>query len=128
MRAFMGGDLSMVGSSISLVHRAEVIAISGSDYTIQSVVVNPSPEVAAQVQLFLQSGVLRGLGSSHGGQPARHFMDRMRLWVGKWFGDLSVDTWPLTLDGSRATRTLSHQSPSHSAPSCYQLYTYPIIG
>lgn len=51
----MGGDLSMVGSSISLVHRAEVIAISGSDYTIQSVVVNPSPEVAA---LFLQSGVL----------------------------------------------------------------------
>jgi len=58
MRAFLEGDLSMIGSSICLVHRAEVMEIAGSDYIIQSVTVNPRPETAAEVQLYLQSGVL----------------------------------------------------------------------
>ena len=58
MSAFLEGDLSMIGSSISLVRRAKVIEIAGSDCMIQSVVVNPSPGAAAQVQPYLQSGVL----------------------------------------------------------------------
>ena len=58
MRAFLEGDLSILGSSIGLVHHERVTEIIGSDYIIQSVVVNPSPEAAAQVQPYLQSGVL----------------------------------------------------------------------
>jgi hypothetical protein len=58
MSAFLKGDLSMIGSLISLAYRAEVIEITGSDYMIQSVVVNPSAGAIAQVQSFLQSRVL----------------------------------------------------------------------
>lgn len=42
------------------MHRAKVIEIAGSDYMIQSVVVNPGPGAMAQVQLGLQNGVLKG--------------------------------------------------------------------
>jgi hypothetical protein len=56
MRAFLEGDLSIIGSSISLVHHAEVIRVAGSDYKIQSVVVSPSSGAAAQAQSYLQSG------------------------------------------------------------------------
>lgn len=58
MKAFLEGDLSMLGSSIRLVHHERVAEIIGSDYMIQSVVVNPGPEAAAQVRPYLQSGVL----------------------------------------------------------------------
>jgi hypothetical protein len=58
MNAFLEGDLSIIGSSISLVHRDKVTEIIGSDYMIRSVEVNPSPGVAAQVQPYLQSGLL----------------------------------------------------------------------
>jgi hypothetical protein len=58
MSAFLEGDLSMIGSPISLVHRERVIEIIGSGYIVQSVVVNPSPEAAAKVQPYLRSGVL----------------------------------------------------------------------
>jgi hypothetical protein len=58
MNAFLEGDLLIIGSSISLVHRDKVTEIIGSDYMIRSVEVNPSRGVAAQVQLYLQSGLL----------------------------------------------------------------------
>ena len=60
MRAFLEGDLSLLGSSISLVH-CEVVrrTISlDSDYVIQSVEVNPSSGAAAQVHSYLQGGLL----------------------------------------------------------------------
>jgi hypothetical protein len=53
MNAFLEGDLSIIGSSISLVHRDKVTEIIGSNYMIRSVEVNPSPGVAAQVQPYL---------------------------------------------------------------------------
>jgi hypothetical protein len=58
MSAFLEGDLSMIGLLICLVHRTEIMNIAGPNYKIQSVVVNPSPGVAAQVQQYLQSGML----------------------------------------------------------------------
>jgi hypothetical protein len=53
MRAFLEADLSIFGSSISVVDHAEVIRIASSDYKIQSVVVSGAKVV---VQQFLKSG------------------------------------------------------------------------
>lgn len=58
MRAFLEGDLSLVGSSISLVHYEDVKKSAGSDCVIQSVEVNPSSGAAAQTQSYLQGGFL----------------------------------------------------------------------
>lgn len=58
MSAFLEGDLSMLRSSISLLHRENVMEVIDSDYMIRSVVVNPSSGAAAQVQPYLQSGFL----------------------------------------------------------------------
>ncbi|KAF8848531.1 hypothetical protein BDZ45DRAFT_753729 [Acephala macrosclerotiorum] len=58
MNAFLEGDLSIIGPSTSLVRRAKVMEITGSDYMIRRMVVNPSPGITAQVQPYLQSGVL----------------------------------------------------------------------
>jgi len=58
MKACLEEDLSMIGSSISLVHREKVTEITSSGYMIQSAVVNPSSGTAAQVQPYLQSGLL----------------------------------------------------------------------
>jgi hypothetical protein len=58
MRAFLEGDLSMPGSSISLVHREKVVEFIGSKYIGRSMVVNPSSGAAAEHYLYLQSGFL----------------------------------------------------------------------
>jgi hypothetical protein len=47
MRAFLEGDLSLLGSSISLVHSEAIRKMIGADYVIQSVGVNPSSGAAA---------------------------------------------------------------------------------
>lgn len=58
MRAFLEGDLLLLGSSISLVHCEAARKTIGSDYVIQSVEVNPSSEAAAQVHSYLQGRFL----------------------------------------------------------------------
>jgi hypothetical protein len=49
MNAFLEGNLLIIKSLISLMHRGKVTEIIGSGYMIQSVVVNPSSGVAVQV-------------------------------------------------------------------------------
>jgi hypothetical protein len=58
MRAFLEGDLSLLGSSISLVHSEAIRKIIGADYMIQSVKVNPSSGVAAHAHSYLKGGFL----------------------------------------------------------------------
>lgn len=50
----------MIRLSISLTHREKVTEMIGPNYMIQSVVVKPGSESTAQVQPYLESGVLRG--------------------------------------------------------------------
>jgi hypothetical protein len=54
--AFLEGDLSLLGSSINVVHCEDVKNVIGSSYVMQSVKVNPSSRVAAQVEPHLRSG------------------------------------------------------------------------
>lgn len=58
MRAFLEGDLSLLGSSISLVHSKAIRKIIGADYVIQSVEVNPSSGAAVHVHSYLKGGFL----------------------------------------------------------------------
>lgn len=58
MSTFLEGDLSMLGSTISLVRFERIMSIIAPDYVIRSVVVNPSSGAAAQVQPHLQSGFI----------------------------------------------------------------------
>lgn len=58
MRAFLEGDLSLLGSSISLVHSEDVRKMIGADYVIQSVGVNPSSGAAAHAHSYLKGGFL----------------------------------------------------------------------
>jgi len=55
MNTFLGGRL-FLPKKLSLVHRDEVRDMAGSNYKIQSVKLNPSTEVAAQLDPYLQSG------------------------------------------------------------------------
>jgi len=56
MNTFLGGSLLLPKKKLSLVHRDEVRDMAGSNYKIQSVKLNPSTEVAAQLDPYLQSG------------------------------------------------------------------------
>jgi hypothetical protein len=58
MRAFLEGDLSLLGSSISMVHYDDIRDVMGAACVVRSVEVNPTPEAAAQVKPYLQSGFL----------------------------------------------------------------------
>jgi hypothetical protein len=58
INAFLEGDLSIIGSSISLVHRDKVTEIIGSDYIIRSVEVNPSPHRFSHIS---RVGYFRGI-------------------------------------------------------------------
>jgi hypothetical protein len=63
MSAFLEGDLSIIGSSIigssmSLVHRDKVRDVIGSDHWIQSVEINTITGAAVEVRPYLQSGAL----------------------------------------------------------------------
>lgn len=52
--AFLDGDLSLLGSLISVVHCEDVKNAVGSSCVMQSVKVNPSPGVAAQLEPHLR--------------------------------------------------------------------------
>lgn len=56
LRAFLEGDLSLLGSLISVVHCADVKNAVGSSYKMQSVKVNPSVGVAAERKPYLKAG------------------------------------------------------------------------
>ena len=58
MCAFLEGDLSLLGSPISMVHCDDIRNTVGSAYVIQSVEINPSSGAAAKVEPHLQSGFL----------------------------------------------------------------------
>jgi hypothetical protein len=58
MCAFLEGDLSLLGSSISMVHYDNIRDVMGAACVVRSVEVNPTPEAAAQVKPYLQSGFL----------------------------------------------------------------------
>jgi len=58
LRAFLDGDLSLLGSLISLVHCEDVKHAVGSSYVMQSVQVNPSAEAAAEIKPYLKGGFL----------------------------------------------------------------------
>jgi len=56
LRAFLEGDLSLLGTLISVVHCADVKNAVGSSYKMQSVKVNPSEGVAAERKPYLKAG------------------------------------------------------------------------
>jgi hypothetical protein len=56
--AFLEGDLSLLGSPISVVHCEDVKNAVGSSFVMQSVKVNPSLGAAAQVEPHLRGGFL----------------------------------------------------------------------
>jgi len=56
MRAFLEADLKMQESTVNLVHRDKFKDMMQSRYEVQSVLLNPSPRVAAQVLLYVQGG------------------------------------------------------------------------
>lgn len=58
MGAFLEGDMSLLGSSISMVHYEKLKDAVGAAYVLRSVKVNPTPEAAAKVEPYLQSGFL----------------------------------------------------------------------
>jgi hypothetical protein len=58
LRAFLEGDLSLLGLLISVVHCADVKNTVGSSYVMQSVKVNPSAEAAAEREPYLKGGFL----------------------------------------------------------------------
>jgi hypothetical protein len=60
MRAFLEGDLSLLGSSISLVHYEAVRKLIDADYVIQSAEVNPSSGAAAHAHPYLKGGFFSG--------------------------------------------------------------------
>jgi hypothetical protein len=58
LRAYLEGDLSLLGSLISVVHCADVKNAVGSFYVMQSVKVNPSTGAAAEREPYLKGGFL----------------------------------------------------------------------
>ena len=56
--AFLEGDLSLLGSAISVVHYDDVKSAIGSAYIIRSVEINPSAEVAAELEPYLKGGFI----------------------------------------------------------------------
>jgi len=58
MCAFLGGDLSLLGSSIRMVHYEDINNVMGAACVVRSVEINATPEAAAEVKPFLQSGFL----------------------------------------------------------------------
>lgn len=56
LNAFLEGDLSLLGSSISVVHCEDVKNAVGSSYIMRSVKVNPNSGAAAQVEPHLRGG------------------------------------------------------------------------
>jgi hypothetical protein len=58
MKAFLEGDLSLVGLPMSLVHCKDVKETAGSNCVIRSVEVNPSSGAAAQAHPYLQGGFI----------------------------------------------------------------------
>ncbi len=58
MCAFLGGDLLLLGSSISIVHHEDIRDVMGAACVVRSVEVNPTPEAAVLVKPYLQSGFL----------------------------------------------------------------------
>jgi hypothetical protein len=58
LRAFLEGDVSLLGSLISVVHCADVIDVVGSSCVMQSVKSNPSAEAAAEIVPYLKVGFL----------------------------------------------------------------------
>lgn len=60
MRAFLEGDLSLLGSSISLVHSEAIRKLIDADYVIQGAEVNPSSGAAAHAHPYLKGGFFSG--------------------------------------------------------------------
>lgn len=58
LSAFLDGDLSLLGSLISVVHCEDVKNAVGSSYMMRSVKVNPSAEAAAEIKPYLKGGFL----------------------------------------------------------------------
>ncbi|KAH9203556.1 hypothetical protein DL95DRAFT_399233 [Leptodontidium sp. 2 PMI_412] len=58
MCAFLEGDLSLLGLSISMVHYEDIKNVMGADCVVRSVEINATPEAAVEVKPFLQSGFL----------------------------------------------------------------------
>lgn len=56
LRAFLDGDLSLLGSLISVVHCEDVNNAVGSSYVMRSVTLNPSSGAAAEVEPHLRGG------------------------------------------------------------------------
>lgn len=56
LNAFLEGDISLLGSLISVVHCEDLKNAVGSSYIMQSVKVNPDSGAAARVEPHLQSG------------------------------------------------------------------------
>ena len=78
MRAFLEGDLSLIGSLISLAQREDNREGVGSDYSIQSAKITPSPESAAEVLPYIQAGFGRCLEPDYRSCKMTH---RLRAYV-----------------------------------------------